>query len=100
MKYAKEVIDLLAAYPGREFRMIQIVRHVTRARVISPNQRNAVRIGIFRVLEQLRESGQVEQKKGAATSATYAWRSNFQRRGGRVYGNDCSIVTLGKCRSG
>jgi len=74
LKYASEVIDLLTTYPGTEFKMAQIVRHVTRARDLSPGKRNAVRIGVFRVLEQLRDSGQVQQSKEGATSATYAWR--------------------------
>lgn len=75
MKYAREVIGLLGAHPGRHFRMRQIVNHVARGMSLLPSQRNAVRIGVFRVLEHLRESGQVEQKKEGATSATYAWRA-------------------------
>lgn len=73
MKYAKEVIDLLAAYPGREFRMAQIVRHVARARDLTESQRHAVRKGIERVLNSLCESGQVEQSKDGQTSAYYSW---------------------------
>ena len=36
MKYAHEVIDLLAAYPGREFRMAEILRHVSRGMPLAP----------------------------------------------------------------
>ena len=73
MKYAREVIELLGAFPGREFRMAQIVNYVARGRTLKPSERNAVRIGVFRVLEQLRESGQVEQNKDSDTRATYSW---------------------------
>lgn len=75
MKYAREVIGLLGAHPGRHFRMAEILNHVARGMALSASQRNAMRIGVFRVLEQLRESGQVEQQKVGATSATYAWRA-------------------------
>lgn len=74
MKYAKEVIDLLAAYPGREFRMIQIVRHVSGARDLSARQRNAVRQGVLRVLDSLQDTGQIQKIEEAANSVLYAWR--------------------------
>jgi len=73
VKYASEVIDLLAAYPGREFRMAQIVRHVTRAMPVSDAGRHAVRKGVERVLRSLCASGQVEQTKEGPTSAYYSW---------------------------
>lgn len=73
MKYAREVIELMGACPGREFRMAQIVNYVARGRKLQPSERNAVRIGVFRVLEQLRETGQVEQTKDNVTRATYSW---------------------------
>lgn len=76
MKYASEVIDLLAAYPGREFRMIHIVRHIVGGR---PDRAEweRVRRGVRRVLGYLEESGvvestQPEQKSGGF--AVYAWR--------------------------
>ena len=78
MKYAAEVIDLLAAYPGREFRMIQIVRHVSKGMELSSAQRNAMREGVKRVLVQLQDSGQVDKIKEGETSAFYAWRCSLQ----------------------
>lgn len=88
MKYAKEVIDLLAAYPGREFRMIQIVRHVSGARPLSIRQRNAVRQGVLRVLESLEESGQIQRKEEAANSILYAWHSKVRHEvSASVYAN-------------
>lgn len=78
MKYAREVIELLAAYPGREFRMIQIVRHVSSALDLSVRQRNAVRQGVLRVLDSLQNSGQVQKIEEAANSVLYVWRSKVR----------------------
>lgn len=78
MKYAKEVIDLLAAYPGVDFRMAQIVRHVTKGLAVHDSRRHAVREGVKRVLMQLTQSGQVEQIKEGQTSAFYTWRCSLQ----------------------
>lgn len=77
MKYAKEVIDLMAAFPGRDFRMAQIIRHVTGGRNIPEPERHAVREGVKRVLRQLCDSGQVEQDKDGETSAYYSWRCSL-----------------------
>jgi len=49
MKYAREVIDLLAAYPDHSFRMNHIVRHVSRAVPQSPKRRETLRKGVGRV---------------------------------------------------
>ena len=77
MKYAKEVIGLLAANPDIEFRMAQIVRHVTRAKQLSPSRRNAVREGVRRVLVQLRETGQVVYESEGDKSGAYIWRGSL-----------------------
>ena len=81
MKYASEVIDLLAPYPGRKYRMAHIVRHVTRGRTLSTGERHAVREGVKRVLRQLSESGQVQQIKSGETFALYAWHHKLQHEG-------------------
>ena len=76
MKYASEVIELLAAYPGREFRMLHIVRYVANGQPNCARERDRLRKGVKRVLESLVESGQVwmkhADKKGA--SAKYQWK--------------------------
>ena len=53
MTYAEEVIGLMECYPGREFRMAQIVRHVSRGMALSSTKRHAVRKGVERVLRSL-----------------------------------------------
>lgn len=77
MKYASEILGLMRPYPGREYRMAQIVREVSRGREISPAQRNAVREGVRRVLDSLCESGHVVKIKDGQTSAFYAWRGKL-----------------------
>ena len=75
MKYAHEVIDLLAAHPGRRFKMRQILNHVApRA-----NQRRLaiVRTGVWRALLALEESGQVVIIRPAENGghAEYFWQT-------------------------
>nr|WP_321302610.1 hypothetical protein [Alcaligenes faecalis] len=74
MKYASEVIALMGAHPGRQFRMAQIVRHVTKGLEVSTTSRQAVRVGVRRVLESLIENGQVVQVKESETSSVYFWQ--------------------------
>lgn len=81
MKYAKEVIDLLAAYPGRRFRMIQIVRHVADGHPRNPKEWERIRKGVRRVLDSLEESGQVEREQSDAHTggfALYGWKPGHE----------------------
>lgn len=78
MKYAKEVIDLMACYPGREFRMAEIMRHVGRCLSRSTSAREAMRRGVRRVLEHLIESGQVARSEGNTKAVAYFWRAPGQ----------------------
>ena len=74
MKYAHEVMDLLAPYPGRHFRMAEIVRYV--APQAAGQERQRVRNGVLRVLESLQEHGSIEIEPAATRGgfATYAWK--------------------------
>lgn len=77
MKYAKEVIDLLGAFPGRPFKMAQIVRY------ISPGaaglEREAIRKGVARAIDALEESGVVVVETSTSSKlnspASYKWKS-------------------------
>jgi hypothetical protein len=75
VKYAKEVIDLLGAYPGRRFKMRQILNHVSPR---ADGRRLAVvRTGVWRALQALEESGQVVISRPDANGAhaEYWWKS-------------------------
>ena len=75
MKYAHEVIGLLAAYPGRRFRMRQIIRYV--APRATGRQLAVVRTGVWRVLQALEDSGQVQISRPVenGSHAEYWWQT-------------------------
>lgn len=78
MLYAREVIELMGAYPGRDFRMIEVLRYVTNGKELDTKQKTAMRKGVLRVMESLAESGCVlvrppsHQRGGFAV---YRWKS-------------------------
>jgi hypothetical protein len=75
MKYAKEVLDLIAAYPGRGFKMREIVRYVS-PQVIG-RERHAVRRGVLRVIDELVACGSVDRYPPHAVrgeSTMYTWK--------------------------
>lgn len=84
MKYAHEVIDLMAAYPGREFRMAEIIRHVARGRRLSPREAEAARKAVRRVLAALEDGGQVWRQAECDKSALYAWEMRGPQESGAV----------------
>jgi hypothetical protein len=79
MKYAAETLGLLSPYPGRKFRMREIVNYIA-GRHATDKEKKQVRIGVWRVLKMLEESGhiEVETQEGRGASALYAWRSSFR----------------------
>lgn len=81
MRYAHEVIGLLGAFPGRGFRMKQILLEVMRGKP-EPDDRGAVamRKAVGRVLEQLQDDGHVEVTPavGRGGYALYAWRQKVR----------------------
>lgn len=76
MLYAREVIDLMAAFPGREWKMAELVHHVARGRPTSKQERERIRKGVRRVLEALIEAKVVQYKPARSGSVTlYRWRA-------------------------
>lgn len=78
MKYAKEVIDLMGAYPGREFRMIQIVRHIADGHPKCTGQWERIRKGVRRVLDSMEEAGTISSRSslsGTGGFSLYAWKA-------------------------
>ena len=75
MKYAREVLELVAAFPGRDFRMNELVRYVMSQ---GNYQKHNVRIGVLRVLEALECSGSIIRRPPRASRGGYAlyrWRT-------------------------
>jgi hypothetical protein len=69
-------MDLLAAFPGRRFRMVHIVNSIC-GKNASIKEKKQVRMGVWRVLKMLEESGHidVEAQEGRGASAQYAWKA-------------------------
>lgn len=74
LRYAREVIELLAAFPGREWKMRDVVRHVSRGRPTSKQERERYRKGVRRVMEALVEARVVQYKPARPGGTTlYRW---------------------------
>ena len=76
MKYAREVIELMGAYPGRQFKMAELVNYVS-GRHPSKREKNAVRQATLRVLRTLQDSGTVLAHKPESArggSVLYEWK--------------------------
>lgn len=79
MKYAAEVIGLMSVYPGRRFKVRQIVNHA--APGSTPKQRMSIREGIRRVLLSLEDSGQVASTRAEVpngANAEYWWKPQHE----------------------
>jgi hypothetical protein len=77
IRFAKEVLELLTAFPDREWRLGQIVNHVARGRPTSKQARERYRKGVRRVMEALIESKTVEYRPGRTDKSPtlYRWRN-------------------------
>lgn len=70
--YAKEVMELMGPYPGRQFRMGDIVRSIIGAKP-DRRRRNATREAVRIVLKELNKAGTVTIEE-AGTIHLYTWR--------------------------
>ncbi|MCX8566848.1 MAG: hypothetical protein ON057_001575 [Glomeribacter sp. 1016415] len=75
MKYAQEIMDLMSAFPGRTFRMREIVQSVIKSNIIY-RDRSRVKKGVWRVLQQLEEIDTITiiQPEKSGTGAGYVWK--------------------------
>lgn len=75
MKYAREVIDLMACYPGRQFRLMELVRHVSRGRDLSVAEKTRIQRGLQRAMEAFQDTGSVVIRvpDEGSHGRTYAW---------------------------
>jgi hypothetical protein len=75
MKYAKEVLDLMAAYPGRGFKMREVINYVAPDAI--GRTRHAIRRGVLRVMDELVAMGTVNRYPPHAVrgeSTLYTWK--------------------------
>lgn len=77
MKHAREIMDLMASYPGREFRKVEIVRYVTGGKPMHLRHLERVRKQVGRALEAFAESGAVKiiPADRPRASGGYVWLS-------------------------
>lgn len=75
MRYARETMELMAAYPGRDFRMGAIVRYIIGGNT-ETRKRKATREGVRLVMEHLVAAGAVHltPAKGRGGFALYRWK--------------------------
>lgn len=75
MRFAREVIDLMAPFPGRPFRMQQLVRYAVAGKPLDGPAKKAARKAMARVLTHLEQSGHVKKVPAALRGgyAQYSW---------------------------
>jgi len=75
MKYAAEIINLMGAYPGRDWRMLHLVRYVC-PKPKSIQERRAVRKAVLRAVQAIVETGVVtyHPPKRRGCYAVYCWK--------------------------
>jgi len=80
LKYGREVIELMEAYPGRRWRMIEIVRQCAGGRQPAAAEWERMRKSVRRVLEQLQGSGHItiDAPQGNGAYASYCWKPGHQ----------------------
>ena len=76
MKHADKVINLMGAFPGKQFKMNQIVRYIS-PKPPTQKERDAIRMQVRVVLKHLHESGCVEITKGEGRTSPimYSWKT-------------------------
>jgi len=75
MKFAREIIELMAPYPGRDFKMREIIRYV--APQALGRERAAVKKSVQRAIAALVDCGSVKRWPPHAVngaSTLYQWR--------------------------
>ena len=75
MKLATEVISLMAAHPGRAFKMSEIIRYI-RPGELTTKQRVAIQVSIWRILRELKDAKvvSIRRKNNARNSMVYRWK--------------------------
>lgn len=95
MKYAREVIELMGAHPGRGFRSKEIINYVMKAMRLAKESRTRVRKGVGRVLEQMVEAGAVHVIEATARGE-FALYSFGKKCDIESLQNDPSPETIGR----
>lgn len=77
MKYARELMELMAPFPGRRWKMTELVNYIA-GEDADERKKERVRKGARRVLGLLEDSGHIEvdAQEGRGASARYVWKAS------------------------
>lgn len=102
MKYAKEIIEFMAANPRYEFRTGVLVNHVAGGKPATERERNAIRQGVSRVLDAMVKSGSLERCEPIAGRGGYAtYRLKSEEKCDMQFEEkqtDCATIRRGQLR--
>ena len=75
MKYSKEIIELMSAYPGKAFKLMNIKRYVASVNNNSAKS-DSIRSAIRHVLYKLKDAGVIEIKESGKNGGgnIYIWK--------------------------
>ena len=77
MLYARELIDFMGAFPGRDFKMVELVGYIANGRTLDLREKRAVRKAAHRAVDALAASGCILVRPPRASRggfAHYRWR--------------------------
>lgn len=76
MLYAREVLELMGSYPGREFRIKEIINYARNGRNLTPKARRSMHVAVFRVLRELEQSQTIEVERSQnGRYSIYRWKT-------------------------
>lgn len=96
MRFAREVIELMGAYPGRDFRIGDVITYVRNGRELTDKQQRAMREAVVRVLQALEESHSVTVVRPFTNQrgwAYYRWQMTHEVST-KAYPNTTESATL------
>lgn len=77
MLYARELIEFMGAWPGRDFKMNDLVGYIANGRALELREKRAVRKATLRAVEALAKTGSLIVRPPRASRGGYAhyrWR--------------------------
>jgi hypothetical protein len=75
--YVSEVVELMAAFPGRDFKMAYLVGYVANGRTLDLREKRAIRKAVHRAVDALASTGCILVRPPRASRggfAHYRWR--------------------------
>jgi hypothetical protein len=80
MLYVREITDLMAAYPGRDFKKAEIVNYIAAGRRMDARAKNTLRCSTLRALQAMIDIGVVAVHYPRAVHGGFALYQWIDRR--------------------